>query len=146
MGHIDIDGRKFIVMIQPGHYKLELEDVNFINVAFALLDENGNFSTKTTFANISPSKIIGAVVNAILQYINKHAPDIVLFMAHEQVDKRMRIYNFLAQHLGSSYGTFHTNINIGDGGKATIVFSNNISDNTKAQFEQIIKEKSTIKK
>lgn len=137
-GYLDIDGRHFAVIIEDAHYTMHKNIYPFINVSFAILDEDDNPSEELTFANISPSKVIGAVANTIVDYISKRKPLIIMMMATDHVEKRMNIYNTLARHFGQNFGKIKTGILLPEGRQATLVFSSKVPDDVIKQFEQFI--------
>lgn len=118
IGLITIDGKQFQIMLQRGEY----EDLQYINIAFRVWSEihNGWFE-QVTFDNKQAAKIIGAIVHAVQDELQKLHYDALIFAASDNVDQRMRIYNWIATKYSKDFGCIKQNIKMKDGKLCTII-------------------------
>lgn len=84
---------------------VRLKQINDINLGIVSFTKNGSYAIEKTSKN--SSKIIGAVFNALRSFFRQHQEiDAFLFSAKDAVEKRMSIYNSLAQDIAKTAGAY----------------------------------------
>lgn len=123
IGHLIIDKEDYFIKLEPKIYVFENKEYSFINVAFSKLI-NGKETENLTYDNRSGSRVLGAIFHAVKDEIQKYETDAIVFVATDNVEKRMRIYNNLVSKLHPNFKDNITNIKIPNG-KMTIIFNSN---------------------
>lgn len=141
-GYIEIDGHQFVIIIEQLHYTFNNIAVPFLNVAFAKVID-GQPNQSLTFDSTSPSKVIGAIVNGIYDYIARSNNDILLFVARDHVERRMRIYNAIASTMVSKFNNKISNIAMPNSGEATVLYTNEVDSELITKFKNHV---STLEK
>jgi hypothetical protein len=127
----DLGSERFKIMIQPQIYSLDGRTYQFVNVSFAKIVGNAE-SEELQLDSTNASKIIGAVTNAIHDRTKKYELDAIVFIAQDNVEKRMRLYNIIARKKWSRLGTIIENIDIGGGRRLTAMISKDLSKHINA--------------
>lgn len=142
IGSITIDDEKYQITLERLEYTLN-NKIPFLNVSFQAFDKDGNPIEELTSNNkVSPFKVIGAITNAILDAVNKTKYQIIVFIAQDNIESRMGIYNRIANsNLTRPFTAWRNNIPLGNGAKATIMFNGKLSPDTINQFEKHLKMK-----
>lgn len=121
IGNILIDDKTFLIKLEPLTYNFNEKAYLGINVAFSLFKDGKEIET-LTYDNKSGSKIIGAIINALETKVNEYDWDFLLFIASNDIEKRMKIYNKIANwKLKGVSGDIITDIVINGNSKATII-------------------------
>lgn len=138
-GEFEVNGRQFRVLLETISYQ---NKYNCINIAFQILDTDGEWTTSPTYDNKSASIVMGVVVNAISRKVRDFEYDALVFFANDNVDKRMRIYNSIARWKMKDLGKIIENIPLPDGRLCTVVISPKIENTDQfVQFLEKIKSK-----
>ena len=88
VGTLIIQGEIFEVYLEPG----EFGEFSYINVSFAKII-NGKPSEELVITSKSGSKIMGAIIHSLDERLNRYETDAVIFIAIDNVEKRMSLYN-----------------------------------------------------
>jgi len=121
IGKISIENKIYLIKLEPLTYSFNDKEYLGINIAFSLL-ENGKEIETLTYSNKSGSKIIGAIVNALETKVNEYEWDFLLFIATNNIEKRMKIYNKIANwKMKNIEGQVLTDISLNGNSKATII-------------------------
>lgn len=121
IGKILVDDKTFLIKLEPLTYSFNEKEYLGINVAFTLFKDNKEIEI-LTYDNRSGSKIIGAIINALETKVNEYNWDFLLFIATNNIEKRMKIYNKIASwKLKGVGGDVITDITINGNNKATVI-------------------------
>lgn len=137
VGHIKINDADYYINLEPHDYNFNDKKINFINVSFDKL-VNGTKTQELTYDNKSGSKVIGAIFNAILEEISKYEVDAIVFIALDNVEKRMRIYNSLIGKI-TNFLSYKENVKLPNNSSMTIIFNNKFPINSRNEFEEHLK-------
>ena len=129
VGMFQIDGNSYRIKLEPGTFL----SYNFINVAFEIKDGD-SWSTKETLDNKGASKVISAVISGIEKEIHKYECDAIVFLAASSVDKRMRIYNWIARKYTKHFGSIKENVPLDNGKLCSIIFNKELGSRI-SEFE-----------
>lgn len=88
VGTLEVQGETFEVYLEPGKF----DEFSYINIAFAKI-VNGKPSEELVLSDKSGSKVMGAIVNSIDSRLNHYKTDAIIFIAVDNVEKRMSLYN-----------------------------------------------------
>lgn len=133
-----IDGETFEIHIEPGSYPFNGKTYRFINVAFKKI-VNGKPVEDLQFNSSNGSKILGAIANAVQEQLNNFDTDAIVFVATDNVEKRMRIYNaIIRRKWGHGLGTSIQNIDIGNGAKLSARLTSDLA-NHDTEFVKYLK-------
>lgn len=127
IGNMFIENEQFHVIIELQHYNFNNKQFNFLNIAFAKILENGEPTQLLSLTNKNSSKILGVIYNALSSKIkelsNKLDIKAITFVARDNVDKRMSLYNRMTSNLFNPFTSYKQNIPLSNGAKMTILFS-----------------------
>ena len=141
---LNVEGEPIIALIEPQEQTFNNKVVDFLNCAFASIDENGKPFHTTTGKNKFSGKIISAAFNAFKEKVYKFQYSAITFVAMDRVDTRINIYeNHVKKDLkkfGKSYEIFH----LSNGNKGIVIF-NDISEDLKAEFLEWLKTQNKLK-
>lgn len=142
IGTIKIDSETYEIYIEPGTYIINDKTYSFLNVAFAKII-NGKPTSELQFTSKNISKIVGAIRNALLLEIKKYQTDAIVFIANDNVEKRMKLYNKLviSKLSGITLDRYKTNIDLGDGRKMSVILGEDLSEDDQEQFFDFLKSK-----
>ena len=135
-GFIDISGEKFKIIIEELNYSFNSKTFNFLNVAFSKI-VNGIETQNLTASSKNPSKILGAIFNAIadkLANIDSSNIDAIVFVARDNVNKRMSIYNRMSSNLLNPFNNVLQDVKIPNGGRMTILLNSKLSTDETNNF------------
>jgi hypothetical protein len=131
----------FQLRLEP--FTLPLGDINYqaINVAFAKM-VNGEPSEQLTLTSKNASKIVGAVTNALLERVALYDFDAVVFIAEDNIEARMTIYNKVAERKWTQRGLGESvqNIELGDGRRCTLLLSKELARHRRDAFIEHLKK------
>lgn len=124
IGSLTINDQLFQIKLQPREFK----GITFVNVAFEVYDEQSNtWHTNATLDNKAASKVLGAIVNGMVDELNNFDIDAIVFFANDLTDKRMRVYNSLASLKMKEFGNRKENITTNNGKLCTIIFNKKLT-------------------
>ena len=126
IGDITIDNSDYQIVIETFIYKFNDVDKTVINLAFDKIVD-GKASGDLSLDTKSTSKVFGAILNAALQKIEQYHCDVIVFMAANNVEKRMRVYNWIARRVAMQLGSYLLDIPVGIG-KMSMVMKAKITD------------------
>jgi prophage DNA circulation protein len=141
IGNIVIDHEQFQIIVELQHYKFNNESFNFLNIAFAKM-VNGIPSQLLTITSKNSSKILGAIFNAVSEK-TKELSDLfnikaIVFVARDNVSKRMSVYNRMASNMFSPFSVSKTNIPLPKGGRMAALFRDNIDPQLLKSFIEFV--------
>lgn len=139
-----IGDETFEIYLEPRTYPIEDTVYKFINVAFAKIVD-GIPSEKLQFNSRNASIIVGAISNALVERVSLYDFDAVIFIASDNIEDRMRIYNMIADRKWTrmGLGEIRKDIRLTDGSEATVLVTKEIARHRMEQFEKYL---NTLKK
>ena len=135
IGTLNVNNETFEIEFEPKKYSINNKQFTFINIAFSKLID-GHSSQALQNNSTSPSMIIGAITNAIIKKLDEFNYDAVIFVAIDNIDKRMRIYNAVAKKFAQKFSWYKTHVKIPNG-ELTILATSSIKYE---EFEQHLKD------
>jgi hypothetical protein len=137
IGTFELEGHIFHIRMEPGFY--ELPDAShtytFLNVAFSRVVKNKDIFDLTPGGPFT-SKVLGIVRSGILAKINLIKDfDAVIFVARDNQEKRMSVYNKLAHVWAKNFGSIAENIHTTAGPVITIIMKNANDPKTEPFFD-----------
>lgn len=125
----------FKIVLEPISYPLDGITYRAINVAFQKLID-GQPSEDLQWTSRNASQVVGAITNALLERVALFDFDAVIFVAADNVEKRMKIYNQVARRkwVQQGLGTSLESIDLGDGRKATVLLSKELARHKQDAF------------
>jgi hypothetical protein len=139
-----LEGETYKIYLEPGTYPAQDQVYRFINVAFQKI-VNGEPTEELQWNSKNASKVVGAISNALLKRVQLYDYDAVIFIASDNVDKRMSIYNKIAERKWTDKGLGKTleNVPLGDGRMATLLLSKALA---KEKLEPFLQKLKSLKK
>ena len=126
IGTFELNNYQYRILLQ----RVTIHDLIIANIAFYLWDQQTNqWTTIPTMDSKYASQVIGAVVNAIHDKIASMQFDAIVFAATTLSDKRMRIYNAIANRYVKHFGNIIENVPGPDNSLFTIVCTKQVSQN-----------------
>lgn len=110
-GEFEVDGSTYVIELEPGTY----EKYSLINVAFYKIGKDGKASYELSLDTKNPAKVLGAIVNGVQSKIDEFHYDALLFAASNNVDKRMKFYNGLANRFKKQFAIVMTDVKTKNG-------------------------------
>ena len=141
-GHIVIKAEDYFIHLEPKTYKFDGKTYTFINIAFKKAID-GKESEDLTFDNKAGSTVIGAIFNAASDEVKKYEVNAIVFIAKDNVEQRMRIYNNLTSKFHPDFLACIKNITI-PSGKMTIIFNTKIKIPETEKFIEYLKKEEKI--
>lgn len=136
IGIIHIDGEEFHIILEERHYTFQDKTLNFINTAFAKI-VNGRRSQRLVVSSKNASRILGAIYNAVIGKINpRNDIDAIVFVARDNVAKRMSLYNQMTSNMFNPFTDVIENIPLPEGAKATILLKHTVDHDMVEAFKQ----------
>jgi hypothetical protein len=128
VGIATLGDETFKIILQPVSYPLDGITYRAINAAFQKI-VNGRPSEDLQWNSKNASQVVGAITNALLERVALYDFDAVIFMASDNIEKRMQVYNQIARRRWSQegLGTSIENVEVGDGRRATILLSKELA-------------------
>lgn len=125
----------FRIIMEPQHFLLDGINYHFINVALQKIVD-GKPSEELQLNSKNASKIVGAITNALLERVALYDFDAVVFIASDNIEARMTIYNKIANRKWTQQGLGQSleNIDLGDGRKMTILLSKELARHKSSAF------------
>lgn len=132
VGKMLMNANEFSLRLGKIEYKMAGKTYIAYNVGFAKIEDGEPIDVVTNASGHAAVKILGAIVNGIMGGIssNNIEYDALIFMALDDVDKRMRIYNAAAAKcvkVIGIWGSIIKDVNIPNG-KMTVVSKTKLSD------------------
>jgi hypothetical protein len=139
---LDIEGLTYIVSIEPKIFSFEGKNVDFLNLAFVYIDENGKRITTVTDKNILSSSVVGGCFNAFMDKISDFNYSALTFIAFDRIDRRISLYGrIVTSNLHALGGSYLPSVELDNGGKAIIIFKD-LSKDTETAFIEWLKKQS----
>jgi len=135
-GDLLIDTETFKIILEPG----EVQGHVLVNIAFEKL-VNGKFSQDLVINSKNGSKILGAIINGAWDKLEEFDNvEFIVFIAADNVSKRMGIYNTVARRLMKSmnFNIIKDNFKVRNG-LMTIISKKNYSDEMLKELEKLQK-------
>ncbi len=133
-GAFSIEDNDYIIKIEPGTF----QNFSFANIAFCRVDDTGEEEYELTNDTKNPAKVLGAIINGVNKKINEFELDAIVFAASNNVEKRMKFYNKLANKFVKNFGRIITDVPA-DNGKFTILISSKVSKSDRDAFVEMLK-------
>lgn len=126
-GKFEVDGVDYTIELESGTFK----QYNFINISFYRGDQEYELDLNTK----SPAKVLGAIINGVLEKLSEFHYDAIVFAAANNVEKRMSFYNKLASRFKKNFAQVIENVDTKNG-KFTILMASTIK---KTEREDLVK-------
>lgn len=138
---LDIKGLTYVVSIEPKVFQFEGKDVDFLNLVFSYVDENGKRITTAIDENILSSSVVGGCFNALINKISDFNYSALTFIAFDRIDRRISLYGrIVTSNLHKFGGSYLPSVKLDSGGKAIIVFKDLSKDVEKVFVEWLKKQ------
>ena len=137
VGQLNVDGELFNILFEPGRYRFDQGQYMFINVAFEKI-VNGESTRELQFNSRKASSIVGAIVNALIDKLKDFQHDAIIFGASDNIEKRMRIYNTIANRFAKTFRFVIRDVKTNDG-IITILISKSVSQEHASDFIEYLK-------
>jgi hypothetical protein len=135
VGTLKLGDETFELHLEPGTYPVNGTNYRFLNVAFKkILD--GHPTEELQWTSKNASAVVGAITNALFERAELYDFDAAVFIANDNVEKSMTIYNKIAQRgwARTGLGTVRENIDLGGGRLATVLLSKALAKEDLAAF------------
>lgn len=135
IGTFELHEKKYQIRLEH----LPLEEFRVFHISFFVWDNPINdWSTEVTLNNKQSASIIGAIFYAIKEEMNNQIFDGFVFGTNNNIDKRMRIYNYLVNRYIKHFGHFIENLKGPSNSVFSIVCTKSVSQNfTKEEIMDI---------
>lgn len=143
LAEFDIDDKHYECFIEAGTYKFEDKDLSFLNVGFSRII-NSEKQFDLTLDTQDSIKVLGAVINGISKKAEEYHADAIMLSAVDNVEKRMRIYQWIARKFSTKYGTWVKSIKVPNG-EVTLLISSSLAQSLVTNFINFIKHKNLDK-
>lgn len=142
VGQLDVDGENFEILLEPGSYRLNSEQYSYINVAFEKV-VNGVSTRELQFNSKNASSIVGAIANALKDKLEEFQYDAVVLGAADNIEKRMRIYDTIANRFAKMFRFIIRDVETNNG-VITILIGKDVSKDHIDNFVEYLKTKEKI--
>ena len=140
IGEFFIDDRTYKIVIDLYDLNLPEQKLNALDFGFQFIDKSGP-TWKLTHFNKDASKIIGATINSIGNFIKTLDVDIIIFGANYEngdVDRRIKLYDKIASKYSVLYGFTSIYKIENNKGKYTVVSNKKLTDDEIKYIEENI--------
>lgn len=123
VGDFSVDGLDFRILLEPATFTFNDTVYDFINVSFVRKD--GEIETTDLLGQTKTSaKIYGAILNGVKSQLKKYTYDALVFIATDNVEKRMSLYDSLVNRfMKDKLTNVIRDIPLNDGHKCIVAFS-----------------------
>lgn len=97
------------------------------HISFTRTTAGGVTSKLTADTGMGSVLVMSAISQAFKPNIDANQYDVVYFIANDEIDKRMKVYNKIFQFLSGGYGSYVTGIPLGDS-EASVMFKHCFQD------------------
>jgi len=126
----------YVIKIEPFEYM----QYNCVNIAFEVFRKDGAEPTTELTTTSYPNSVFGTVLNASSEKITQFDVDAVVFIAVDNVEKRMAVYKRIAKKFSKNFGEVFEKIKLTNG-EAIIIISNNIApDDRKVVYDFVLNQ------
>lgn len=133
-GYFESSEFQYRVVIEPFQY----QNYNCANIGFEVF-KDGKPTTELTSAKYGNS-VFGTVLNASSEKITQFDIDAVVFIAIDNVEKRMPVYKRLADRFARNFGEAFEKVKLTNG-EAIIIISDNIpAADRKAVYNYVLQQ------
>lgn len=133
---LNINGEEYQIQLQFVY----VHNLTCVNASFLCKDEEGKWVTQLTSKHSSPSTIMGSVSDAIFKELSKYDVDAVSFIAVDNIDKRLRIYNWIVDKHLKDFGNVFYDVPVGKG-RGTILVQRHVNKQHVDEFIQSLYDK-----
>ncbi|MGI0076133.1 MAG: NUDIX hydrolase [Nitrosopumilaceae archaeon] len=117
-GYFNIEGHPYVAILEYIPFPIQDKTFRMINLAFAAIDEQGQFSYALQNWKTSPFKVLGGVLKAYDEKRKELEHDVLLLGVsndYGNIEDRMRLYNFIANRYMKGFGTRHMDVKTHNG-------------------------------
>jgi hypothetical protein len=139
----EVDNIQYECFIEAGTYEFEGHELSFLNTGFSRVSGSDKIFDLTLETKDS-IKVLGAVINGVSKKIEEYHADAVMLSAVDNVEKRMRIYQWIARKFSTKFGIWIKSITVPNG-KVTLLISSKLDKALINKFEEHVKQQN-IKK
>lgn len=126
-------------------YILEMEVNVFVGtkcaeIKFGVFDpQTGKVNYQLFTANENVFALLGGISNAFRHKCTSENVEVVMFIAVDNVIKRMDVYNLIAKKIAKHFGSIRQNVDLGQGCVATFLYSSGVQDDFILSLDLAIK-------
>ena len=113
-----------------------------VNVSFEVI-KDGIATTDLTPTKYS-NQVMGTIQNSLTEKLIQFDIDIVLFIAIDNIEARMRVYGRMADKFAKQFGKVYRNIRIKDG-EAIAILANRIPEREQKYIQELVMKQSDRK-
>lgn len=140
----EIDEKYYECFIEAGTYTFDNKELSFLNVGFSrIIDGENKFDV--TLDTQNSIKVIGSVINGVSRKIKEFEADAIMLSADDNVEKRMKIYQYIARNFSTIFGTWIKSIKTPNG-EVTLLISSELDDNLVMNVKKFIESKNIEKR
>jgi len=125
IGKFEIDSVDYTIELESGTYR----QYNFINISFY----RGNEEYELGLDTRNPAKVLGAIINGVLEKLQEFNYDAIVFAAANNIERRMSFYNRLADRFKKNFAQVVRNVN-GANGKFTVLIASSVKKADRDEF------------
>lgn len=134
-----VNEKMYVLKIMPHTYQFNETIYNFLNVSFSRVLENGNETIDLTLDSPDAPTVLGIVINGAASKIQQYRADAIMLAASNNVDKRMKLYTWIANHFHPVFGTMTPVFSLGNHSQAVALLSSTIPREVHQQFIEYLK-------
>jgi len=140
VGALTITDQQYEIYLEPRVLNISPQkSYNIINIAFAKLVD-GLPSSQLTLTSGNASSVIGAMINAMYNKLPDYDYDAVVFVARDNTEQRMRVYNNIAHTMAQKFGPISYDIKLPNGALCTLLFNKDADKIAIQEIQQHISE------
>jgi hypothetical protein len=142
VGTAELGDETFQILLEPGTFVIDGFTYHFVNAAFQKI-VNGKPTSELQLTGKNASKIVGAVANALQDRIQLFDFDAVIFIADDNVEERMTVYNKIAERKWTrlGFGSAIYDIDLGAGRRASLLYRRDLEKQKLDTFIEFLKAK-----
>lgn len=134
-GFFNSNGYEYVIRFELFKYQIDKVNLNCVNVSFEV-KVNGEYTTNLTSAG-QPNQVIGTIQNALSEKIIYFDADVVLFVAIDHIEPRMRLYGRMADKFAKKFGNVYRNIKLPNG-EAIAIIAKHIPEVSQKEMYQLV--------
>jgi hypothetical protein len=136
-GFFSSQGFDYVIHFELFQYKVNDTLLKGVNVSFEV-KVDGEYTTNLTSAG-QPNQVIGTIQNSLGEKIIHFDVDVVLFVAVDNIEPRMRLYGRMADKFAKKFGNVYRDI-ILPKGKAIAIIARHIPELKQKEIYQLVIE------
>lgn len=123
-GIFTVNDLTFKIKLERSEYTFKDNVYTYVNVGFKRKDDEGGWTDALIGDNAFTPKIYGAIINGVNSKIIGAPLAALVFIAQDNVEKRMKFYNRILDHISRANFTGEIyDIDLGDGRKCSMILN-----------------------